>query len=143
MGEPSPVVVLIGRRPPHEVLLLAVSIPLGLGMLTRAPAPASVIALMPAWVVVAWATALMLSGIVGVASAVWTGDILRALWAELGALLLGAGVFATYTAAVFVSAGMRAWFSGGFMGAWAVANLIRCAQIRREVRRLTAGARLP
>lgn len=130
-------VVVTGRRRPHEFFLLVASIPLGVGMLATRTAPQSVIALMPRWVVTAWAAALVVSGVVGVAALFWQGDTLRALRAESGALLVNAGALASFAIAAFVVNGWRAWFAGGYFVAWAAADVARSIQIRRDVIELT------
>lgn len=136
MSQHRPIIVLAGRHRPHEILLLAMSVPLGVGMLASAPAPQSLIAVMPGWLVSVWAVALVLSGVVGLAAVWWPGDPLRAMRAEAGALVINAGVLVTFAGAAFVVAGWRAWFVGGFFAGWGAANIWRTAQIGRETREL-------
>ncbi len=131
-----PIVIVSGRRRPHEILLLATSVPLGVGMLATAPTPQSMMAVMPAWLVTVWAVSLVVSGAVGLVAIWWRGDPLRALRAEAGSLIINAGALITFAGAAFVVAGWRAWFVGGFFAGWGVANLWRAAQIGRETREM-------
>jgi hypothetical protein len=129
-------VVITGRHRPHELLLLAVSIPIGLSYVFGAPPPGSVAALIPAWEVRIWAWLLLFSGLVGLVSSSWGRDARFALRLEAGAMLLGAGALLIYTVAVFQLGTWRGLFAGGITVAWMAANLWRALQIRRDLREM-------
>lgn len=131
---PSVVLITASGRP-HEVFLLGMSVPLGVGMLLTAPAPQSVLALMPRWFVLVWAATLALSGLAGVVSLHWRWHPVLALQVEGGALIANGGALALFAAAAVVANGWRAWFAAGFFAAWAAANVVRSFQIGRAVRR--------
>jgi hypothetical protein len=123
-----PVVILTGRHRPHQAFLLLVSVVTGFAYTVGAPPPASVTALLPHWAVLVWAGGLVVSGIVGL-----IGTFGRALQVEQASMLLGAGALMWYTLAV-VQFGWRGLFAASITIAWAMANLARAAQIRRDLR---------
>lgn len=133
-----PVIVIAGRHRPHELVFLGLALTFGVSYSTAAPPPQSAAASMPPWLVTAWAVALGVSGAVGLLAVLvlhrWWHE--AALWAEAGSMLVGAGALALITAAIISYAGATASFGIGFCVAWAVANLARAWQIRRELREL-------
>lgn len=131
-----PLIVLTGRHRPHELALLAVSAVLGAAFLLAAPPPTSVASQMPHPYVVAWATGLMVSGVVGLVGCLARLPSRRGLLLELGGMLIGAGALLTVLVEVFAFAGWRGLFSGGFVAAWIAANLMRVWQIRQDLRQL-------
>lgn len=131
-SRPVPVVLVASRHRPHEQLLLAYSALIGVVYVTTAPAPASLSATLPGWLLTTWAAAMAISGAVGLAGCWWRGE--RGLGLEAGGLLMNAGALLMYAAAVFTIAGMRALLPGGIVAAWAVADLWRANQIRRDLR---------
>lgn len=133
-GEPHPVLIVTGRHRPHQLLLLALSVLLGLAYTVAAPPPQSHAAEMPPWLVHLWSIGLLLSGVVGLAGVLLPFRIDRGLGLELGAMLLGAGALTVTTAAVFSFAGTQGLLGGGFGAAWALANLWRAGQIWRDLR---------
>lgn len=125
-----PLVVVSGRHRPHELLLLAVSLVTGVAYTIGAPPPASVSALLPAWALHVWSAGLVVSGVVGLA-----GALTRRWWSlqvEQAGMLLGAAALIWYTAAV-VPFGWRALLAGLISVAWALANVVRAVQIRRDL----------
>jgi hypothetical protein len=128
-----PVVVITGRHRPHEILLLVVSLVTGLAYTIGAPPPQSVTALLPGWAVRVWAVGLAASGVVGLVGVFSRRD--WSLQVEQAAMLLGAAALLWYTAAV-LPFGWRALFAGAVSIGWAVANLTRAAQIRRDLKGL-------
>lgn len=135
MTEHRPIVV-VSRGGEHEAVLLGTSILVGVGMLAVAPAPTSVLALMPAPVVTVWAIAWVVSGLVGAVAVFWRGDVARGLLIERAALVLNSAAVGLYATTVFIAAGWRAWVAGLFLAGWTVANLVRAWRIGREVKHL-------
>lgn len=132
------IVVVNSRQRPHERVLLGISVILGISYLATVPAPQSLAALVPSWLVILWAIGLLLSGGVGLAAAMWRGSIAVALEVERAAWLANTGPLLLIGGASFVVNGWRAMFGGSIILAWAIANLARSRQIRREVNALTA-----
>ena len=129
------VVIVAGRHRPHELVFLGLSVLLGATYLLSAPPPASVVALMPHWVVDLWSAGLVFSGLVGLLAVLVFGRWLESsLLAEAGAMLVGAGALVLLaTASISVGGRHTSIFGVGFIVAWALANLVRAAQIRREL----------
>jgi hypothetical protein len=129
-----PIVVVTGRQRPHEVLLTAVSVLVGLAFTLGSPPPGSVVALLPRWEIHVWAGMLLASGLVGVVGLWRWRDVGAGLRLEAAAMLSGSGALLMYVVAVFLASGIRALLAGGFVAAWAVANVWRADQIRRELK---------
>lgn len=129
-----PVVIVMGSARPHEVLLLAYSAFAGPTYLFGAPKPGSLEAYMPHWEVLLWATFLGVSGITGLFGCFWRRSREVGMAVELGAMLLGAAATSIYAVAVFTVGGWRTLLAGGVITAWTCANLVRAAQIRRDLR---------
>lgn len=146
-AERRPIVVVTGRHRPHEVLLLALSILVGVSYTIGAPPPTSVAALMPPWLVHTWAFGLLASGVIGLLSLIGgRGSLERRMRLELGSMLLGAAAIllsteATFQYAIGVGRLGQALLSGGFGLAWAAANIVRAFQARQELRELRRMAR--
>lgn len=124
-------VVVSGRHRPHEVLLLAVSLLVGLAYTVGAPPPESVASLLPGWALHVWSGGLLLSGLLGLA-----GIVLRRSYAmqlEQAGMLLGASALIWYSAAVSTF-GWRALLAGAICLAWAAANTWRAVQIYRDLK---------
>lgn len=128
-----PVLVLTGRHRPHEILLLAVSLLLGVAYTVGAPPPASVTALLPAWAVHVWAAGMGVSGALGLAAVAvrWS----RALQVEQAAMLIGAAALIWYTVAV-LPLGWRSLLAVAISVAWTSANMWRATQIHRDLKSL-------
>jgi hypothetical protein len=122
-----PVVVISGRHRPHQLFLMAVSVVTGLAYTLGAPPPQSLAALLPGWALSIWSGGMLVAGVVGLWGA-W-----RSLRLEQAGLLLGAAALIWYVAAV-VPFGWRALLPGAISVAWAAANVVRAAQIRRDLR---------
>lgn len=129
------VVIVAARHRPHQLVFLGLSVLLGATYLLGAPPPASVVALMPHWLVLLWAAGLAFSGVVGLlAVVVFARWLESSLLAEAGAMLVGAGALVLLAASIVSVGGVHASIFGvGFIVAWALANLVRAAQIRREL----------
>ena len=112
---------------------------LGAAYLFTVPAPQSLAAIMPHWLVMTWAAAMVLSGAAGLIGSWWRGSPSSALELERGALLMSTGALALIGGASFVVNGWRAAFGGGLIVAWAAANLVRCWQIRTDVKKITTA----
>lgn len=130
------IVLVTGRHRPHELLLLAVSVLLGTSYLVRVPAPQTLTASVPRWVVILWAVGLVASGIIGLTGCLWRGDITTGLGLERGAMLMSTGVMALMAAVVVSATGIRGLFTASITIAWALANLYRVAQITTDLRRI-------
>lgn len=127
MTSSRPVVVVAGKHRPHELLLLVVAIITGTAYTIGAPPPTSVASLLHGWTLYVWTVGLALSGVVGLAGALWS------LRVEAAGMLLGTGALIWYAAAV-APFGWRALLAGLIALAWAIANLWRAMQIRRDLR---------
>lgn len=125
-----------GRHRPHEVLLLAVSVYLGVIYAVGAPPPGSLSALLPLWIFKTWAVVLLLSGVFGLVGCFWPWRADVGLEVERGALVMQTGGLLLYTAVVFTFAGWPAMAAGAITVAWAIANGVRAAQVTRLLRPL-------
>lgn len=135
--EPPRVVVVRSRHSPHKLALLGLALLTGVAYLLGAPPPQSLAAQMPTWLVHAWAVGLLLHGAAGFAGVFAPRRHLdRGLGVEVGAMLFGAAALLVVAAASFKYAGGAALLGGGLAAAWAVANVWRAAQIRRDLRQL-------
>lgn len=129
--------ILAGRYRPHEMLLLAVSIIIGLAYLLGAPPATSLAALIPRWELHAWAIGMLTSGILGLLGTLWQRrDLPRGLALEAAGLLIGSGALLLYLAAILRVAGPAGLSAGGIVAAWMLANLWRTAQVRTDLRGL-------
>jgi len=117
------------------MLLLIWSLIVGVAFLLGAPPPGSIAMLMPRWETLAWASGLLLSGVVGLIG-VWWRDWENSMRLEQAAMLFGAAAILMYCVSAFSIAGWRALFAGGLTGTWCAANLWRANQIRRDLRGL-------
>lgn len=130
-----------GRHRYHELVLFGASVLLGISYLSTVPAPQSLTALVPGWLVALWAIGLLASGSLGLIAAAWRGSILVALELERSALLISTGALLLIGGTSFVATGLRALFGGLIIASWAVANILRALQIRRDLHTPTAGER--
>lgn len=129
------IVVISGRRHPHEVCLLAFATLIGVAYLAGAPRGSSLADLRP-WVVTVWAVMLVLGGVPGLIShlpALRARHFLRALSAEQAAMLIHSGAAVFYLSAL-ITLGPRALTAGGLVAAWGASNLWRAVQLSREIR---------
>lgn len=131
------IIVVTGRHRPHEQLLLAYSVLLGIAYLTVAPRPSSVVAVFPPEAVTVWALALGTSGVAGLIGCWWRGE--RGLGVECGGLLMNAGAMVIYSTAAFTVGGWRALLPAGVALAWALANLWRASQALRDIKEVRSG----
>lgn len=138
MSDQRPVIVVTGKRRPHELMLLAFSLVVGLLYLTGALDQPASVSSKATWVN-AWAAGLALSGAVGLIGCYWQGDLVRSLTLEQAGMLFGAAAALTYTSAAFSYAGTNALFPSGFCLAWAVANVARAVQIGKDLRTARKG----
>lgn len=124
-----------GRRSPFELLIYASAVISATAFIAgAAPAPGSLAAIMPTWSLWAWYPQLLLGGLVGVVSAVWPRrHLVMALLLARAALVLLAGALTTYTAAAFLTNGLRAIGGGLLIGAWAAASAWRAWQVHRDL----------
>lgn len=130
-------VVLRGRQRPHETMFQALALLVGVVYLIGAPAPTSVVALMPEWAVRTWSAGLLISGLLTVASVSSRRRLALMLRLEQSAMLFGAAslVWAGYAIFAYAPA-TRALLAGGFCVAWAGANLWRAEQCRQDAQRI-------
>jgi hypothetical protein len=129
-------VVFAPRVRAHELVFCALSFGLGMSYLLGAPPPASAAAQMPGWLVHAWAAGLAISGAAGLTAAMITRWRETSLTLEAGAMLMGAGALILVAVAIAAAIGMAGLFGAAFCLAWAIANLFRAVQIRRELAEL-------
>jgi hypothetical protein len=142
MSHPRPrVVIVAGRRHPHELFLLGVSVLQGVAYLAGVRTPSPVTMLLPAWVVTAWYLLLLISGAVGLAGNLWPGDVLTAMRIRLSGMLLAAAPAAVFAVTAWAFAGSRVLYSGGLTVAWVGACLWRAGQLGSDIRQVTAGGR--
>lgn len=133
------IVLVTGRHRPHELLLLAWSVLIGISYLARVPAPQSLAATVPRGIVLLWAGGLALSGIVGLVGCLWRGAVVVGLGLERGALIMSTAVLILIAAAIVSANGQRAVYSAGLTVAWGLANLVRCLQITQDLRQVAAA----
>jgi hypothetical protein len=133
-------IVVTGRRRPHEVALLVVSVVLGLTyFIGWAPPPTTVDILVPNWFRPLWYGLLLGSGVVGLA-AIWLPDIRTGLLLERVAMFTSTPALVIYIVPIFVVAGRAGLGAGAFLTFWAAANLWRGAQINRDLDRIRSRA---
>jgi|SRR5687767_3714977 len=129
-------VVVASRRQPHELLFLFMSILLGINyLLVTIPAPTSLVALAPVWVVKVWAGAFLLSGVVGCVGASMRRPVDLALELERGAMYISSAALLLFASAI-LTAGFRLSFGLGIILAWMVSNIWRAIQLHKELRAL-------
>jgi hypothetical protein len=133
--------IIISGGTEHEANMMATSVLVGVGMLLVAPAPQSVLAVLPGWLVTVWAGTWVASGVAGLVALYWRRNLTRSLLIERAALVLNAAAVGTFAVSAFVFAGWRAWVAGCFLAGWAVANLLRAWRIGGEVMQLTEMGR--
>ena len=129
----APVVVVAGRHRPHELMLLAVSVILGVAYILGAPQPGSLAESLPGWMFTGWALVMLASGTLGLIGCFWR-DADLGMEIERGAMVMQAGAIVLYTSGLFAYAGTRALASGGIAAVWAGANAWRAVQITRDLR---------
>ena len=137
MGSSRPVVVVTGKRRPHEVFLLASSLILGVLFLLGAPRPPSVDHVWFPW----WATALAGSGAMALIGCYWRRNLWMALALERAGLLFNACCCFVYAVMVVSHNGWRALFAAWFFASWVVADVVRSLQISNDLRSLGRGIR--
>lgn len=128
-------------RSPYELTFMALSMLLGIAYLTTVPAPSTVGALMPGWVVAGWAWTLLATGALGLVGCLWRGRLLVSLGLERSALLGQTGALL-----IIAGATLSAWAAGdlgafpalgiGFSAAWMASNVWRLRQIGAALRML-------
>jgi len=131
-------IIITSKIRPHELFLFAAQIVLGLGYLVTVPAPASMAALVPPWLVYAWSAGMLISGLAGAAAAMLHYSV-RMLDLERGALVMSTGSLTLIGGASLMLNGWRAFFAVAMIGFWAAANVARIVQIRRDAAQLKAG----
>lgn len=127
------VVLVTGKHRPHEQVFFAFGALVGLTYVLGAPAPTSIVSLMPYALVLVWAIGLVTSGVVGLIGC-WLSPSVMALRLEQGGLLINTGSLVVYTTGAFAVAGWRALFAAGLAAAWGLANLVRTWQANSDVR---------
>lgn len=132
---PRRTVVVLGSLRPHEVMVLVYGTYAGTIYLV-APPPSALVETAGTTYTRVWAAGLVLSGVTGLASLLRRLSLPFRLQIEQGAMLMGAGALLLVTFAAWRLPG-RGWFTIGLAGAWAVANVIRMIQIRRELKKIT------
>ena len=138
--EPTPIIILTGKRRPHELMLLGFSILSGVAFLLGAPRPASMGSEMGGTWVDLWAASLAISGAVGLLGCYWKDNLRQGLLLERSGMLIGAAAVFGYAMQVYSYNGTKALFAGGFCLAWAFSNVARSLQIGKDLDSLR-GAR--
>lgn len=133
------IVVVTGRGRPHEQLLFGVSVLLGISYLVRVPAPQTLTAAVPRAVVLLWAAGLAVSGVVGLVGCLWRGNVVTGLGIERGGLVMSTAALALIGTVVVAETGWRGVFTAAIVIAWAIAHLLRCVQITRDLRQVAAA----
>lgn len=128
------VVVITGRRRPHEVMLIVLSLVWGVLGVFGAPEPDSLVAQVASWLVVAWSVLLLLSGMLGVTGIAWRGEMYRGLVLEQASMMSGAAATLIYAYALFSLPGWTGKFVAFLVSVWTAANLWRALQIRADLR---------
>lgn len=132
----SDVVVVTGRRRPHEVMLLAASALVGVVYLAgAAPPPSTVEALLPGWVRLLWYGLLAAGGVLGLVGC-WLPDQVTGLLLERVALLVGTAAILMWILAIWWFAGPPGFGGLAFFGLWAGANGWRAWQITGDLARI-------
>ena len=129
------------RYPPYEFSFMLLAIVLGTVWLTTIPAPATVVAVMPGWVVTSLAVVMLTTGLLCIVGCMWRGDPERglqmesgALGAQTGALLILSGSL-VYTWAVGILPAPPA-LGVGLLIAWMASNTWRAIEITLLIRRV-------
>ncbi len=125
-----------GRRQPHQMLLCAWCVLAGIIFLGGvAPAPNSVAALLPTWVLWGWYLLLTAGGTVGLAGSWWPRRaIYTGLQLERASMIFLAAGTAMYVIAMIATAGSRATGAAGFLAAWGGACVWRALQIHDDLK---------
>lgn len=138
--EPRPIIIfLTGKRRPHEVAFFVLSLILGGGYL-MGPRGA-VLGRVDLLVFRSWAVWLILSGLLGIVGCYWRGDLRRGLRLEQAGAYFNAAAILGFVAMVYAYTSTLSIFTFGVCLTWATAHVVRCFQIRNDLRSLTKGAR--
>lgn len=126
------------RRQPHQIFLCFWCVLAGILFLAGiAPAPGSIIRLLPTWVVWGWYLLLTAGGLIGVVGAFWPRRrIYTGLQLERASMIFLAGGTCMYMIAMIAAAGVRATGAAGFLAAWAAACVWRALQIHSDLIRI-------
>lgn len=124
-----------GRRQPHQILLCAWCVVAGLVFLAGvAPAPGSVSALLPTWVLWVWYLLLTAGGTVGLVGSWWPRrQLYTGLQLERASMIFLASGTVMYMIAMIGTAGARATGAAGFLAAWGGACVWRALQIHDDL----------
>lgn len=123
------------RRQPHQILLCSWCVLAGVVFLAGvAPAPTSVAALLPAWVLWVWYLLLTVGGSVGLIGSWWPRrQLYRGLQLERASMIFLASGTVMYMIAMIGTAGARATGAAGFLAAWGGACVWRALQIHADI----------
>lgn len=125
--------VVTGRHRPHEVALLVCSAVLGVAYLAGAPTPPSVQVLQPVWLRDVWYWLLIAGGAVG-AAGLWVRRVDLGMGLERAGMIANAAAIGILGAEGLIRTGAPAVGSAAFLLMLAAANLVRVAQITRDLR---------
>jgi hypothetical protein len=138
------VVVVTGRRRPHEVMLLAASAIVGVAYLLGAAPPPStleqILVERAGWVRPLWYGLLAASGLLGLVGC-WLPDQVTGMLLERTAMLLSTAAILMWVLAIWWVAGAPGFGGLAFFALWGTANVWRSAQITGDLRRMRAGGR--
>lgn len=118
------------REAPEELFMAAVVLLSGITLLLAPPKPTSLNALLPHWLVVLWASALVIGG-----ALICLGMFRRGFAAELAGLTLLAWVSPAYAVLVFYRVGERGIFTVAIVLAYAAACGWRAHAVARFLRK--------
>lgn len=138
------VVVVTGRRRPHELMLLAASAIVGVAFLAgAAPPPSTVEQLLverASWVRPLWYALLAGSGLIGLVGC-WLPDLVAGMLLELAAMILSTAAILMWVLAIWWVAGPPGFGGLAFFALWGGANIWRAVQIAGDLRRMGTGGR--
>jgi hypothetical protein len=135
-----PLVVVTGRRRPHQLLILAASVFVGGVYLAGVPVPPSVDAMLRPGGAMLWAAALAASGALGLAGSWLCRDVERGLLLESAAMLINAAAIGLYAVAMFAHNATNAITAGTFCALLAAADVWRAWQAHADVDELRSEA---
>ena len=128
------------RRHPHQVFIAGLCVVAGLPILAGGPAPGTLAAAIPPWLLGVWSAVLVLGGALVVAAAIVRHD-LAALYLEGAAHLPLAVMTVAYAVALIAAGGARGLVAAAIFLGFGVASAVRFAQVTAALRRVRSALR--